>query len=260
MRFGQHAEYVRDAGEHPAVAAAPEQLAACLVALAEETAVAEIEFFHGVEQELRGCAELGEGIGRVALVAGRERESDHRGRRHEQRVAPAPAYEAFGLTVAFLAEPERQVYDRRVGEDGIEVTAHRDERRIAGAVPRRPQVALPDRVVVRELEPVAEAPLVRAALREDRFAIHGIARRLREVREAGPEGGAFPAARTAGGSDSAAADPSAASCASCRSATALATDRSISGVLSAAAGVASSTRTSMHGRRRRERAANTFER
>src|SRR4030095_9009962 len=85
----------RDAGEDPAVAAAPEQLPAVAVALLEETAVPIEEMFRAVVEVVSGCLDLGVRVLGIALIAGRCSQPDPHRRRHEQGVAPAPAVPAL---------------------------------------------------------------------------------------------------------------------------------------------------------------------
>src|SRR4029079_7777449 len=116
-----------DAGEHPAIATTPELFAALLVAALEETAVAEVEGFKRVVEEVRRRPELRHREVRVARIAGLSREFDPRRWRHEQRVTPAPAAQAGRRFVVF-ADHEAQMIDGRFGEDGIESGAYWGDR------------------------------------------------------------------------------------------------------------------------------------
>jgi hypothetical protein len=63
-------EDVRDAGKHPAVAAAPELFATLVVTALEEAAVAEEQLLRRVVQKIRGRPEFRHREFRVARVAG----------------------------------------------------------------------------------------------------------------------------------------------------------------------------------------------
>src|SRR3989442_996224 len=80
----------REAGKHPTIAAAPEDLVAVGITLLEETAVAIEQVIGRIVQIVGRCPELRIRMRQVASIAGSFGERDPRGWRHEYRITPTP--------------------------------------------------------------------------------------------------------------------------------------------------------------------------
>src|SRR5688572_10554230 len=185
-------EQVRDTGKHPAIAAAPEQLAALLVTALEEAAVAEKELLDRVVEKIRGCPEFLQRELCITRVAGLLRQVDPGRWRHEQGIAPAPATQACSLFVVLLGV-ETQMHIRGPGENGIEAGAQRSDGLRAGPLARGPEITLRDHVIVSVVEPRTRRPRVRATHVENGAAETLLAADIGEACHADPESALFPA-------------------------------------------------------------------
>ena len=160
VALGKGVEQDGQRGVAPAVAAAPEDLFAVLLAFAEIARVAVVKPFGRVEEAARRGVEFAVHELPVAVVARDVRQQGVDRGRHEQGVAPAPAVRAvFGLDVHLGLRREG---DHRVGP----LFYGAQHRRVPVAFVQH-QTGLPDADVVGMILPPPHAPAVAAPDFED---------------------------------------------------------------------------------------------
>ena len=157
MVRGEKLEHANQPAHHPAVAAAPEDLAAIGLAPREKGAVPEIEVLRRIVEVVGGLPPFLHREIEVGLLAGRGIEAHPRGRTHEERIAPGPVVAPVGIEHPVINE----VVVLGMGQDIFEPRDRRREHLGVAVAEVELREDLPHAVIVRVVgRPVivAESP------------------------------------------------------------------------------------------------------